>query len=151
MKPMPVASFSRLAVGSAVTVLLVACASPASRVQDQEQMLAAAGFLEKPASTPQRQAHLASLPPFKILSQQLKVGGMETVGYVYADPQFCNCLYVGDPAAYERFQRMAYQQKIARERVEASEMAEERSLDWGMWGPYDYWGGGEIVVIHGRR
>jgi hypothetical protein len=134
---------------SALVVCLAACVSQASRVQDKEQMLVAAGFLEKPASTPQRQAHLASLPPFSVLSQQLQVGGVDTIGYVYADPQFCHCLFVGDPAAYQRFQQMALQQRIAQEQIQATEMAEDNAFDWGMWGPYDYWGGGDIIGGHG--
>jgi hypothetical protein len=135
----------RFIVASALIVSLDACVSPADRAQDQEQMLAAAGFLEKPASTPERQTRLAALPPFKILSQEIKAGGVESVGYVYADPQFCHCIFVGDPGAYQRYQRMAYQQKVAAERIEAQEMREENAMDWGMWGPYDYWGG-EIIV-----
>jgi hypothetical protein len=135
----------RFIVASALIISVGACVSPADRAQDQEQMLAAAGFIEKPASTPERQARLAALPPFKILSQDIKAGGIESVGYVFADPQFCQCIFVGDPGAYQRYQRMAYRQKMAAERVEAQEMREENAMDWGMWGPYDYWGGENIV------
>ena len=126
---------------------LAACASLATKVQDKEQMLAAAGFLEKPANTPARQARLAALPPYKILSQSLQAGGKDTVGYVYADPQFCHCVYVGDPAAYQQFQQLAYQQRLQEEEISAAEMAQDDAFDWGAWGPYDYWGGGGVVVV----
>jgi hypothetical protein len=117
--------------------------------QNTEQMLAAAGFLEKPANTPAREARLAALPPFKLMSQRVTAGGRDTVGYVYADPQFCHCVYVGDPGAYQRFQQYAFQQRLTQEQIAATEMADEDSFGWGEWGPYPYWGGGGVVVIHG--
>ena len=111
-------------------------------------MLAAAGFLEKPADTPARQAHLAALPPYRVISQRLTVEGKDTVGYIYADPQVCRCVFVGDPTAYQRFQQMAFQEHLAREQFAAAEMAGEE-VGWDDWGPYPSWGGGGIVVFHG--
>ncbi len=146
---MKVGNLLRGGVGTALALVLTACASPASEAQNEEQMLAAAGFLEKPATTPHRRERLATLQPFRILSQPLRAGGVDTVGYVYADPRFCHCLFVGDAAAYQRFQAMAFQQRLAQEQIQATEMAQDEAFDWGVWGPYDYWGGGPVVVIHG--
>jgi hypothetical protein len=125
---------------------LTACATQQSMTQNTEQMLAAAGFIEKPANTPRREQHLASLPPYRVLSQNVHVGGNETVGYIYADPQFCHCVFVGDPQAYSRFQQLAFQQHLANEQFAAEAMAEDDTFGWGDWGPYPYWGDGVVVV-----
>jgi hypothetical protein len=120
-------------------------------VQDTEQMLTAAGFVEKPANSPAREAQLAALPPFRIQSQQIHAGGADTIGYVYADPQFCHCLFVGNDRAYERHQRMMVEKKIADERLQAAAMREDAAFDWGAWGPYDdWWGPGAVVVVRRR-
>jgi hypothetical protein len=128
---------------------LAACASQQSVADSQEQMLAAAGFLEKPADTPARQARLAALQPYKLMAQRVTAGGRDTVGYIYADPQFCHCVYVGGPEAYARFQQLALQQHLAQEQIAAQEMAEDNAFGWGEWGPYPYWGQGPVVVFAG--
>jgi hypothetical protein len=128
---------------------LAACATQQSMTQSTEQMLAASGFLEKPADTPTRQQHLASLPPYRVLSQRVHANGQDTVGYVYADPQFCHCVFVGNPDAYAHFQQLAFQQHLANEQIAASEMAEDNMFGWGDWGPYPYWGEGDVVVVGG--
>lgn len=138
----------RYCLAGALALISAGCVSEQSRVQETEQMLVAAGFIEKPASTPDRQNQLATLPPYKILSQEIHVGNGDTYGYVYADPQYCHCLFVGDAKAYQQYQQIALQKKIADEQLQAAEMTENAYFDWGMWGPYDWWGPGPIVVIH---
>lgn len=138
-------------LGCALAASLAGCGTSSMQVEDKEQMLVAAGFLQKPASTPERQARLAALPPFKVLSQQVRIAGSDSVGYVYADPKFCNCIFVGGPDAYQRFQKMAMDRRLADENLMASEMQEDSAFDWGMWGPYDYWGPGEIIVVPKHR
>ena len=141
----------RAAVAVAVSALgLAACATQQSMTDSTERMLVAAGFLEKPANTPHREAKLASLPPYKILSQRVTAGGNDTVGYVYADPQFCHCVFVGNSDAYQKFQQLAFQEHLAQEQIAAAEMANDDAFGWGDWGPYPYWGGGgEVVVVRG--
>jgi hypothetical protein len=129
---------------------VAACASQQSVAETQEQMLAAAGFLEKPADTPTRQARLAALQPYRLMSQRVAAGGNDSVGYIYADPQFCHCVYVGGPEAYSRYQQLAFQQHLAQEQIAAQEMAADDTFGWGDWGPYPYWGGGPVVVFNGR-
>jgi hypothetical protein len=128
---------------------LAACATQQSMTQTTEQMLAASGFLEKPANTPRREQHLAALPPYRILSQHVTAAGQDSVGYVYADPQFCHCVFVGGPEAYARFQQLAFQQHLADQQIAAAEMAQDDAFGWGDWGPYPYWGDG-VVVVGGR-
>lgn len=137
----------RFCLAGALILVSAGCVSEQSQVQETEQMLAAAGFLEKPAITPERQNQLAMLPPYKILSQPIHAGNADTYGYVYADPQYCHCLFLGDPKAYQQYQQMAVQKKIADEQMRAAEMAENAYFDWGMWGPYDWWGPAPVIVI----
>jgi hypothetical protein len=148
---MPKAAIAHAATGAGLLAffLLAGCVSQQSETQNTEQMLVAAGFLEKPADTPKRQARLAALPPFRVVSQHITAGGQDTVGYAYADPKFCRCVYVGNPEAYQRFQQEALQQRIAQEQIAAADMAEEDRFGWDDWGPYPFWGGGPVVVFRG--
>jgi hypothetical protein len=96
-----------------------------------EQMLAAAGFNAIPANTPQRQASLNDLKPYTI-SPQFR-GGQAL--YVYPDPQG-NFAYIGNQAAYDRYQNLNVQQQISQENMMAAQM----STMPGMWGGWGYWG-----------
>jgi len=96
-----------------------------------EQMLAAAGFNVIPANTPERQASLAELKPY-VISRQFRGG---QVLYVYPDAQG-NFAYIGNQAAYDRYQNLMVQQQISDQNMMAAQMA---SMP-GMWGGWGYWG-----------
>ena len=66
-------------------------------------MFTAAGFVVKYATTPEKRAILKSLPPDKLVTRT-KNGKLY---YVYADPEGCNCAYVGTPEAYAAYQNGA--------------------------------------------
>jgi hypothetical protein len=136
----------------ALVALCGGCAAAGlAEVQDTEQMLAAAGFAAQPADTPTKQAQLAALAPHKLLTQQFQPpNGGVTVGYVYGDPDQCRCVYVGDQKAYQTFQQMAFQKRIADEQMRAAEMQQDAAFDWGMWGP-GFWGPGPVVIVHEHR
>ena len=113
-------------------------ASAVSHVSKKENRLLAAGFVDRPANTPERQAMLARLPEHKLAR---RVHG-DTVTYVYGDAKGCNCLYVGSQQAYGRYQA----QKQARDNADAQQMAamdyHDAAWNWGAWGPFDGpWGG----------
>jgi hypothetical protein len=72
------------------TVALSSCQS--TLITHKEALLEDAGFKETPANTPERQALLTSLPARQIVARAYGT-------YVYADPQVCNCLYVGSEDA----------------------------------------------------
>jgi hypothetical protein len=113
--------------------LLPACTYFKRQDADQiESTLAAAGFRMKPADTPERLAKLQALPQRKIITRQ-RDG--EPV-FLYADAEFCKCLYAGRQAEYDRYQRLALEKQIAQEHVAAAEMNENAAMDWGMWGPF---------------
>ena len=106
-------------------LLLAGCAAIQRReAQDTEQLLAAAGFQAKPAETPEKLANLRAMPPRQLVARS-KDGNFV---YTYADPDYCQCLYVGGPQEYSAYQRLAVQKEIAQEQRDAA-------MDWGMWGP----------------
>lgn len=117
----------------AAALLIAGCTYIRKEEADKvESTLAAAGFQARPADTPEKMAKLKALPLRK-LSHKVKDGEMI---YFYADPEFCQCLYVGDQSAYARYQQLAIQQRIAEEQINAAEMNQDAAMDWGMWGPF---------------
>jgi hypothetical protein len=95
-----------------VALPLAGCAAiQRSEAKNTGKLLAAAGFQAKPADTPEKLANLRAMPPRQLVSQA-KDG---TVVYAYADPDYCQCLYVGGPTEYSAYQRLAVQQEIAPE------------------------------------
>ncbi len=109
----------------AACVAISACA--AAQVQNKEDMLAAAGFTLVPANTPERQASLSSLPPHKFV-HQVHNGAMV---FTYADPTICDCLYVGNQGAYDRYRQAVFAKKIANEEQMTAEIYQ---MNWGAWG-----------------
>lgn len=132
----------RLSVTLLATILVLALAGCAvvktvqkNEAADKEQLLAAAGFKVKLADTPQKMTHLQTLPQRKMFTKERQ----GKVYYLYADPLNCKCLYVGDQAAYQRFQQMQEERQIAAQERMAAEMNYEANFDWGMYGPWDPW------------
>ncbi len=90
-----------------VVVPLVAIAAVASALlhgpaRAQEgvgQRLEAAGFVMREANTAERMARLRALAPRKFVAR-MKDG---TRYYVYADPDYCRCAYVGGQKALDDF------------------------------------------------
>ncbi len=120
-----------IAVIAVSGALLSGCAAMRKdETMSVERTLAAAGFQLKFADTPERIDELAILPQRTLVPQQRD----GKLFYVYADPEYCKCLYVGTEAAYQRYQKLALQQKLAKERVEAAQMNDDASMNWGMWG-----------------
>jgi hypothetical protein len=45
-------------------------------------------------------------------------------------------MFVGNEPAYQKYQQLAIQQKLAQERLNAAAMNENAAMNWGMWGPF---------------
>ncbi|HTW71120.1 MAG TPA: hypothetical protein VME47_14615 [Acetobacteraceae bacterium] len=120
-----------------VTLMLAGCATPQQRAQHRENLLAAAGFVQHPANTPQRQKSLQTLPPDRVVRT---VHG-DRVAYMFADPLVCDCLYVGDQTAWGNYQRELLQLHIANEQETAAQLNADAEFDWdwGPWGPGPWW------------
>jgi hypothetical protein len=56
--------------------------------------------------------------------------------YVYADPTICQCLYVGNQAAYDRYRANVFQKKLADEQAFTAQVNE---MNWEAWGPGWYY------------
>jgi hypothetical protein len=130
--------------GLAVSALaaLAGCATLGGQdVRDTGRLLSAAGFEQRLADTPERQAQLAKLPPHQLTGQPHN----GTLDYVYADPTLCHCLYAGDQKAYQAYQKLLTEQRLADERGTAAAMDQDALLDWDAWGPFGWWGPPAIV------
>jgi hypothetical protein len=93
--------------------------------EDTEQLLAAAGFHMKEATTPEQLANLQKMTQRKIVIQDQE--GQPR--YVYADAEGCKCVYVGGEKNYDEYQKLSLKEEIAQENLDAS-------MDWGMWGAW---------------
>jgi hypothetical protein len=114
---------------------LSACRSQQQIVTQREDNLAAAGFIVRPANTPERQVMLHRLPPHQFVQ---RING-NNVHYVYADPLVCGCLYVGTQQAYNQYKLHQQQQHLADEQQMTASMYSDPAWNWGAWGP---WGPG---------
>jgi hypothetical protein len=93
--------------------------------EDTEQVLAAAGFHMKEATTPQQLANLQAMTQRKIVIHEQD--GQPR--YVYADAEGCKCVYVGGEKNYDEYQRLTLKEEIAEQNLDAS-------MDWGAWGAW---------------
>jgi hypothetical protein len=114
---------------------LAACQTQQQIVTQHEDNLSAAGFVVRPANTPERQAMLHRLPAHQFVQ---RING-NTVHYVYADPLVCGCLYVGTQQAYNQYKLHQQQQHLADEQQMTAQTYADPAWNWGAWGP---WGPG---------
>ncbi len=104
-----------------LAALAAACAGPSRRAETRfvEGSLPQAGFRMVAADTPARRERLRALPQRR-LTQAMRDG---QVVYWYADLSGCSCAWVGDEAAYRRYDTLAQ----ARDEV-ASDAADRKML-----------------------
>jgi len=122
---------------TAISVILGGMLAGCAAMQKQEtleteRLLSAAGFQVKLADAPQKLASLQALPQRKLLLRQQN----GKIYYIYADRTDCKCLYYGNEQAYQRYHRLAMEQNIAQEQIQAAELNQDMAMDWGMWGPW---------------
>ena len=125
----------RLAAVAVLTILITSgCAeTPRQRAHRLEPTLSAAGFHMVPADTSQRQQELASHSPLKM--RYYFANGKPH--YWFADPYVCNCVYIGNEAAFQKYQQLKLEQQIAAREQAAAAMnenaAEQEQFNWMMW------------------
>jgi hypothetical protein len=104
----------------AIGFFLTGCATPPSGVPgagaSQTDLLQQAGFKVYTANTPKKIAYLNTLPAKVVVSNQYQG---QTHYLVRTDPNSQQC-YVGNLAAYQRYQQLAAQASIAQEQRQAS-------------------------------
>jgi hypothetical protein len=104
-------------VGCATGPSASSTTAPSSPATSQSALLAQAGFILRTADTPKRLAYINSIPPQKIVQHNYKG---KTLYVVCIDPSTRQC-FVGDEAAYQRYQDLALQAKISADRRTVSE------------------------------
>jgi hypothetical protein len=113
-----------------VMLALAGCAAfqpnPQAVADQKESMLAAAGFKMLPAETPDKLAHAQSLPQLTIKYYTDSDGSLH---YWMADAQYCQCVYVGNEAAYQKFKQMQFQAQLADEQNQAAQMQAEAAQE----------------------
>jgi hypothetical protein len=79
--------------------LAAGCATGA---RTTESLLSEAGFRELSADTPEKISHLQTLPTRKFVKRNRDGQSY----YVYADPEYCKCLYVGTVQQYGQYRSL---------------------------------------------
>jgi hypothetical protein len=119
---------------AALAMALAGCAAIQKQQASQaQQLLAAAGFEMQMADTPERLATLRSIVPQR---KVFSVAGTDGPRFVYADAEYCQCVFAGDQRAYERYRRMVIQQRLAAEQDMATQMSDDAGTAWGPWSPW---------------
>ena len=98
-----VMSKCRVAIASVLLVFGFSVALAQQTIVIPDNLFTQAGFVVKYATTPEKTALLRSLPPDKLVTRK-RDGRLY---YVYADPERCNCAYVGTPEAYAAYRNWA--------------------------------------------
>jgi hypothetical protein len=132
--------WARAVIGVGVRILiassvlwLAGCASYAERyARANEQGLEAAGFELRRADTPEKLASLQALTQRKVLVYKWQ----DRLYFAWPDARFCQCLYLGNEAQYQKYTRLGFEQKLERERQTAAWENEAASLTEGPWGPW---------------
>jgi hypothetical protein len=125
---------------SLTTLLLIAvlglsqgCAS--WDASSTESLLSAAGFRTRTPSTPKQQALYNQLTPYKLERREKKGKVLHT----YAD-KAKGIVYIGGESEYQQYKRLALQQQISQNQLQAAQINETASLSWGPdWGPWQIW------------
>ena len=99
----------RLAPALALLVcasLLLALEAPSKPFLDKNSFfLSSAGFRVQLANDAMGRKALRALPPHRFVTHQIG----DQVRYFYAEPKYCDCIFVGTPAAYEAYRDMLRQ------------------------------------------
>jgi hypothetical protein len=105
-------------------IALVGCAAApsSSPPKSQDDLLTAAGFTSYLAKTPQSLAYLKTLPPQEIVQHRYE----GTNRFLVCTDQNSKACYVGDEAAFQRYQNLANQEDLA---------ARKRTVSQERWDP----------------
>ena len=127
---------------SAFALLALTVGCTGMQTQNKENLLIAAGFKVIVPKTAVQQQKLKALPADKVTLVQ-KDGNTY---YVFPDAAN-NQAYVGGPKQYQAYKQLRLENKLANDNLEAAEMNQDASMDWGGWGG---WGGPGMVGMRWR-
>ena len=109
---------------------LVGCASSPTVITSREDGLLKSGFQKISAETPERQTMMKNLTPYEV--SQIPNGGGSL--YVYSDPKVCQCIYVGSPVVWSRYQQQRMGEHIADRQIKADSLPLKANWVWEAWG-----------------
>lgn len=110
------------------------CAS--MNASSTEPLLSAAGFVSRTPQNAKQQELYNAMPAYKVHRGEYK----GKVIYAYKN-EAKGMAYVGDEAAYQRYQQLAVQRQIASDNYMAAQMNRDMAYGWyGAYGPYVYRG-----------
>lgn len=117
-------------LASVFAILITSCASSVS--SSTEQSLSAAGFVVRtPQNAKQRQLY-DDLPAYKVHR-----GTYDGKTFYAYKNEKQGVAYVGTEQAYQEYQRISIQRRIARDNYAAAEMNRNTAYGWyGSYGPY---------------
>jgi hypothetical protein len=127
----------------ALVLLFLTLSCTGVQTQNKENLLIAAGFRVIVPKTATQQQKLKALPADKVTLVQ-KDG---KTYYVFPDAAN-NQAYVGGPTQYQTYKQLRLENKLANDNLEAAEMNQDASMEWGAWGG---WGGVGGMGGIGRR
>jgi hypothetical protein len=125
--------FTGIKLTGLIALLFLAMGCATQQTQTKENLLIAAGFKVITPSTALQQQKLQALPPGKVTL--VKKDGKSY--YVFPDAPN-NQAYVGGSTQYQAYQQLRLANKLANENLQAAEMNQDASMEWGAWGG---WGG----------
>jgi hypothetical protein len=112
-------------LAAVLAIALAGCGaapSNSSSPKSQDDLLTAAGFTSYMAKTPQSLAYLTTLPPQEIVKHRYQ----GTNRFLVCTDQNSKACYVGDEAAFQRYQSLAAQEELA---------AKQRNVSQERWDP----------------
>jgi len=126
-----------LAVMAAVIALVLAgcAAGQYGGTASQADLLSQAGFIKRTESSPERLAAIHTLPAKKVVSNEYK----GKVLYLVCTEANSNNCFLGDKAAYDKYQQLAIQKSISEDQRKVLEHRSDPQF-WQMW--MDSQGGG---------
>jgi hypothetical protein len=122
-----------------LVAVLLAAATGCASTGSSENLLAAAGFQQRTADTPQKQQLLSSLSRNQLTLITWKGKNY----YVQPDSRTPNLAWVGSPAEFQTYQQLRLARQLSNENLMAAQMNQAAMMSWGgAWGPGFYGGFG---------
>jgi len=117
-----------------ITLTLISCTfgpkPVVSTSRNIEGLLLDAGFVRNPADTPEKMARIRSEVQRKVIPVQED----GQIYYLYADADFCQCLYVGDESAFGRFEGLMNMERIERNTCIDDRLRSTQAEPWREFG-----------------
>jgi hypothetical protein len=117
-----------------LSLFILACSTGGQPVlsggPDIEGLLVQAGFVKNPADTPEKLARVRA----EVQRKVVPVREVGQVYYIYADADFCRCLYVGDEPAFRRFEDLMRMENLQRNSCIDDRLRSTQAEPWREFG-----------------